>query len=348
MNWKSNRTAGSGAVPREILKSESAEKMSESATKLSQLILPNLIIGGVNRSGTTSLFSYLSEHPQICPSKIKETDYFAPVLKGGTLPPIETYAGYFGEGKSSRYRMEASPRYIFGGARIARTIYQYLGPVRIIFVFRNPITRIGSYFQSMKRIGEVPLTMTFDQYALRALAELPAALAADPKRPVDVYRGSVFTRGIIQGFYVDYLEEWYDVFPQTIHISFFEHLTQNPRTAVQELCGWLGVDTSVYDSYEFTQENRSIRHRNQTLFKIASLINGKFEPFWRRHKNLKRWIRDVYCRMNEAQFGDITLSESLRTELERVYASPNQKLLAMLSEKGYRNFPTWLARVPNA
>jgi hypothetical protein len=322
--------------------------MPESASGTPKMILPNLIIGGVNRSGTTSLFSYLSEHPQICPSAIKETDYFAPLLKGGTLQPLETYAAYFNGGKSSKYYMEASPRYIFGGARIAKTIYEYLGPVRIIFVFRDPVARMGSYFQSMKRIGELPLAMTFDQYAQRGLAELPAALAASPRKPIDVYQGSVFTRGIIQGFYVDYLEEWYDVFPQTIHVGFFEHLSQNPRGAVQELCCWLGVDTSVYDSFEFTQENRSIRHKNQTVFKIASLINGKFEPFWRKHKNLKRWVRDFYCQMNEQDFGDITLSESLRTELERVFTSPNQKLRAMLSEKGYQSFPAWLARVPNA
>ena len=322
--------------------------MSETAANQSRLTLPNLIIGGVNRSGTTSLFSYLSEHPQISPSTIKETDYFAPVLKGNTLPPIETYAAYFDASKNSSYYMEASPRYIFGGARLAKTIYEYLGPVRIVFIFRDPIDRMGSYFQSMKRIKELPLTMTFDQYARRGLAELPATLAAHPKRPVDVYQGSVFTRGIIQGFYADYLAEWYEVFPQTVHVGFFEHLTQNPRAAVQELCSWLGVDTSVYDGFEFTQENRSIRHKNQTFFKIASSINGKFESFWRKHKNLKRWTRDIYCRINEKQFGNITLSEKLRAELERVYTSPNQKLLALLYQKGYQNFPSWISRVPSA
>jgi hypothetical protein len=322
--------------------------MPESAKLMPRLQLPNLIIGGVNRSGTTSLFNYLSEHPQICPSTIKETNYFAPVLKGGSLPPIETYAAYFDGAKNSKYHMEASPRYIFGAARIAKTIHEYLGPIRIIFVFRDPVARMLSYFQSMKRIAELPLTMTFDQYTARGLDELPAVLAANSGKPVDVYQGSVFARGIVQGFYVDYLEEWYDVFPQTIHVMFFDHLSQNPRIAVQELCKWLGVDASVYDSFEFTQENRSIRHKNLTLFKIASLINGKFEPFWRKHKDLKRRIRNVYCRINEEQFGNITLSENLRAELQRVYTSPNQRLLSMLSKKGYRNFPVWLARVPNA
>jgi hypothetical protein len=104
----------------------------------------------------------------------------------------------------------------------------------------------------------------------------------------------------------------------------------------------------VYEGFEFTQENRSIRHRNQTVFKIASVINGRFEPFWRKHKDLKRRIRDIYCRVNEKRLGNVTLSDSLRAELERVYARPNQKLLATLSQKDYRNFPNWLARGSNS
>jgi len=322
--------------------------MSEPENKQPRLILPNLIIGGVNRSGTTSLFTYLSEHPQICPSSIKETNFFVPLLKGNTLPPIETYAAYFAAAADRKYHMEASPRYIFGGARMARTIHEYLGPIRMIFMFRDPVERMLSYFQSMKRIGELPLEMTFDQYAQRGLKELPSVLAMDNGKPVDVYGGSVFTRGILQGSYADYLREWYEVFPQTIHISFFEHLTQNPRRAVQELCSWLGLDSSVYDGFEFTQENRSIRHKNFTVFKIASVINGKFEPFWRKHKNLKRWIRDFYCRINEQQFDSVTCSDRLRAELERVYEPSNRKLLTLLRQKGYRDFPAWLGGALNS
>ena len=44
--------------------------------------LPNLVIAGVPKAGTTSLFNYLAQHPDICPSDVKETRYFEPLRYG--------------------------------------------------------------------------------------------------------------------------------------------------------------------------------------------------------------------------------------------------------------------------
>lgn len=312
--------------------------------QLTRLSLANLIIAGVNRSATTSLFTYLSEHPEICPSTIKETDYFMPVLDGSALEPLETYASYFKGSTNTKYRMEASPRYIFGGVKIAQKMYEYLGPIHIIFVLRDPITRMVSYFYQRKRSGELPVNMSVDEYCQLALEELPAVLAANNGKPIDVYRESIFTRGLVQGFYLDYLNGWYEVFPNTIHVNFFEYMSRDSRPVVEDICRWLGLDSSVYKSVEFTQENRTVKHKNAALFNVASRLNDKFEPFWRKHMNVKRWIRDVYLRLNEERSGEAPLSEAVRTELECVYASRNQKLQEMLRRKDYRDLPTWLSR----
>lgn len=309
------------------------------------LPLANLIIGGVNRSATTSLFTYLSEHPEICASTIKETNYFLPVMMGNALEPIDVYAEYFKRYRKQQYRMEASPRYIFGGARIAETIHRCLGPVRIIFVLRDPITRMVSYFHQRRRSGELPAAMSIDEYAQRGLEELSAILPSKNGKPIDVYRTSIFARGLAQGFYADYLEEWYRVFPESIHVSFFEHVSRDPRSVVEEVCKWLGLDASVYKSIEFTQENRTVKHKNDTLFRMASRINDAFEPFWRKHINLKHWIRNVYLRVNEERSADTPLSQSVGVELERGYASRNQKLREMLCQRGYRDLPAWLTQI---
>jgi Sulfotransferase family len=318
--------------------------MSESGNRQTPRPLANLIIAGVNRSATTSLFTYLAEHPQICPSTIKETNYFLPVLKGEALEPIETYAAYFKEAENKLYRMEASPRYIFGGANIAKTIFTSLGPIRVIFVLRDPITRMVSYFYQRKRSQELPASMSIDEYALRALEELPTVLSAYDGKPIDVNRESIFIRGLAQGFYVGYLKEWYEVFPESIYITFFEYISRDPRSAVEDVCRWLGVDTSVYEGVEFTQENRTAGHRNAVLFKIASRINDSFEPFWRKHMNAKRWIRDLYFRLNEERSQNAPLSSSVRAELARAFAFHNQNLREALCCKGYRDLPPWLAQ----
>ncbi len=67
--------------------------------------LANLIIAGVNKAGTTSLFYYLSAHPEICGSKDKETCYFLPLLYDQQVAPISEYEKQFSHCESERYRI---------------------------------------------------------------------------------------------------------------------------------------------------------------------------------------------------------------------------------------------------
>jgi sulfotransferase family protein len=317
-------------------------------TVVSSSPLANLIIAGVNKAGTTSLYSYLSRHPEICPSNIKETHYFMPVVLEEPLPSLEQYAAYFKHWGGERYRMEASPRYIFGGARLAEAIHENLGDPKIIFMLRHPIDRLFSYFRHMKNDRQVPADMSCDEYVQRALNDLPATLNRANGKPVQVYRESVFVRGLAQGFYADYLKEWYSAFPDCVRVCFFEHLKKEPRVLVQSLCEWLSLDPAVYQNMEFSQENRTMTHRNAFFFSIADLINTKYESFWRRHRSVKEWARSIYCLVNERSSEDSYLSEQGRAELESVYAPHNKTLARMLSERGYRDLPPWLRQYARA
>lgn len=112
--------------------------------------LPNLIIAGVGKAGTTSLFSYLSKHPDICTSNIKETHYFSPLIDDKELQPIDDYKKYFCHCDDHRYILEATPRYFYGGVKVARAIYERLGPIKIILVFRDPVNRLFSFYKHLK------------------------------------------------------------------------------------------------------------------------------------------------------------------------------------------------------
>src|SRR5688572_28937982 len=94
--------------------------------------LANLIIAGVNKAGSTSMFHYLSAHPEITGSKDKETCYFLPIRYNKTVAPIEEYAAQFDQSSGARYRLEATPGYMSGGAKMAHTIAQTLDEVKII------------------------------------------------------------------------------------------------------------------------------------------------------------------------------------------------------------------------
>lgn len=115
-------------------------------------VFPKLFIGGVYKAGTTSLFSYLSSHGNIGASSKKELGYFLPIQFGKSLSPLDEYLSYFKQLKGSdlRYVMEASPGYIYGGSTIADAMKDLLGEFKIIFILREPVERLVSFYNYLK------------------------------------------------------------------------------------------------------------------------------------------------------------------------------------------------------
>jgi hypothetical protein len=83
---------------------------------------PNVVIAGTVKSGTTSLFTYLSWHPDVCVSSVKETNYFTPIIYDEKISNLENYYSFFEHCNESLITLEASPRYLYGGRKIAKII----------------------------------------------------------------------------------------------------------------------------------------------------------------------------------------------------------------------------------
>ena len=297
--------------------------------------LPNLIIAGVNKAGTTSLYSYLSTHSDICPSSIKETCHFLPLRYGETLPPFEDYMKLFGHWTGQQYLMEATPGYFYGGKNVAKGIRESLGNPRIVFLFRNPSERAFSFFRSLKGKTLLPSEMTFGEYIKKCDERLSSGELFDRRQ-------DHFFRGPLDGFYINYLNDWYDYFGDSIRVLFFEHLRSDPLRFMIELCKWLDIDHETYTSNNFAIENRTIHYKYKWMHQSAIATNKFLEKQLRRHIKLKQIIRKFYFRINESQNGD-SMQHTEREYLDAMYYEHNQKLRSSLLEKGYSNFPAWLS-----
>src|SRR3712207_6768036 len=109
----------------------------------------NLVIAGVPKAGTGSLFTYLAQHPDICGSNVKETGYFNhydPRRHTGPPPSIETYARHFAHCSGERYVLEATPTYSYGGRPVLTAIRTVLGEPRIVIALRDPTERLWSAY----------------------------------------------------------------------------------------------------------------------------------------------------------------------------------------------------------
>ena len=137
-------------------------------------LLPNFLIVGAAKSGTTSLFRYVSQHPQIYMSHVKEPNFFALAdgrmnLRGPfdetsmfrlthrkSVTSFHAYKKLFANAKAQMAIGEASPRYLYT-PKAPVAIQQYLGSPKLIAILRNPVERAYSHFLMNRRRGVEPM-----------------------------------------------------------------------------------------------------------------------------------------------------------------------------------------------
>jgi len=134
---------------------------------------PSAIVLGTQKGGTTALFKYLSQHPQIVPSKQKELNFFdsdAAYAKG-----IGFYHRYFERAtpwRRGQITMDVTPAYLAAADRTAPRIHAYDPAVRLVALLRDPTVRAYSAWQMYrKRYRRDP--RWFSRYLENRLGEKP-------------------------------------------------------------------------------------------------------------------------------------------------------------------------------
>jgi hypothetical protein len=295
------------------------------------LKLPNLITPGVGKAGTTSLFWYLSQHPDICPSDVKEPRYFAPLVFGEPLGPLGDYARHFTACDEERYVMEASPQYFHGGRPMIAAIKDVLGQPRVIVVLRDPVARFWSSYRFAKARLRLPAAATFESYLAaseKILEERPARTREN--RPYWTLAG---------GLYVEYLGDWLEAFGDDVRVLFFEHLAKQPQRELAELCRWLDIDDTVVEGFDYAVENKTVMFRSRFLQRIALGLNS--ERILRQQRWLKRPLRRLYYAVNRSRRNEQMPAE-VRQRLVARYGGANRALADELRRHRYERLPSWM------
>ncbi len=206
--------------------------------------LPDFLLIGAMRSGTSSLFKYLAQHPELAPSLRKEVDYFARHPHRGE----DWYRRHFA--LESRRRIaeargrsllsfEATPYYLYEPRTPARAA-ALLPQARLVVLLRDPVDRAFSDYQHMRRLGFEPLSFpdAVDAEEARLTPEL-ARMAADPGYfSRDHHHFSYLARGR----YADQLERWLAHYPAgRMLLLESRDLYRDPATCVRAVSDFLGV-----------------------------------------------------------------------------------------------------------
>lgn len=203
--------------------------------------LPNLLIIGAQRCGTSSLFKYLSAHPRCRASIRKEVRFFTEYCTRGETWyrshfPLDLTVGR----RSPRVIFEASPDYLLD-ERVPGRVVRLLPDVRLIVILRNPIERAYSHYWHARRLGHESLSF---QDALKREPERIGQdmehLRAHPNRPIgrDLLRYSYIERGR----YALQLERWLEVFdPSQLLVLSSEKLFTDTDGVFQDILRFLDL-----------------------------------------------------------------------------------------------------------
>ena len=301
--------------------------------------LANLIIAGVNKAGSTSLFHYLSAHPDICGSLDKETCYFLPLLYGQSRGPISEYQQQFDHCSSrSAYRMEATPAYFYGGSRMANEIDQTLNNTRVIIILKDPVDRLLSFYHRKKTTFQLPRELTLREYVNKCIDIDDEEILNEENK--------LFT-GIWFGLYHKHIESWMDVFGDRLKIVFFDDLKKDTPSFMKDISEWLGVDPEFYSHYTFDVMNQSHDYKNGLLHRVAVAANLAGKRVWRNNPALKKSVMSLYYKFNGSPVEKPHPDDETIQFLRNYFLEPNHQLQLILEKRGFTSLPKWLQQPVN-
>jgi len=201
---------------------------------------PNFIIIGAMKAATTSLYTYLKQHPDVFMTTIKEPMFFNNFQKKSNfkttgrkrrkINTLEQYYQLFDAVKNEKAIGEASPSYI-SNENCPSLIQQHLPDTKIIAVLRQPVDRAYSNFLHARRADKEPIV------------DFETALNKEAERKIENWSPLYHYKS--KGYYNEQLERYYNLFTkENIKILLFEDLVKNPIKTTQEVFKFLNIDNS--------------------------------------------------------------------------------------------------------
>lgn len=242
--------------------------------------LPDLLVIGAAKAGTSAFYRYIEQHPQIYASPIKEPHFFG--LEGENnlfnAPPgieakenkairhIDNYGALFQAAPAQSLIVEASVSYLYL-PKAAQRIKHYLPKVKMITMLRNPVERAYSSFLYLGRDGREPLS---------TLAE---GLAAEKERIKEnwgfLYRYTDF------GLYSEQLARYFKEFDSNqIRIFLYDDFKANPHEVIKQTFEFVGIDSSFQPDMS-RRFNVSGLPKNKILHKLiaeGNILKSMLKP----------------------------------------------------------------------
>jgi hypothetical protein len=244
------------------------------------MTLPNFLIIGAAKSGTTAIYTYIKQHPQIFMSTPKELRFFSySEPKSGDInknyvhqgvTSLEEYEQYFADVTDEIIIGEASPMYLYTPGT-AEKINKIIPNVKMLAILRNPVDRAYSAYMHGIREWKEP-SRTFKE-----------ALEREPQR-IEAGWGMLwhYTKA---GFYYEQLKRFYDVFDnRQIKVVLYDDLLKDSAKLLKDIFFFLDVDSDFQPDIS--------KRPNVSGIPKSSFLHKKMKQIFQT-KNPIRWLSRI-------------------------------------------------------
>ncbi len=256
----------------------SANKLFYNTTGFAH-ILPDFLIIGAARSGTTSLYEYLIQHPSIIKGIGKEVYFFDKEFQKGVnwyksfFPTKFTKSRLENKLQTSCLTCEATPRYLYHPSSPKR-VFEIIPHIKLIVLLRNPIDRAYSHYQMEVSSGNEELSFenAIDQEKNRISYDMQKMENDENFYSVNFYRKSYLTRGI----YVNQIKRWFKYFPrEQFLILKSEDLYSDPSKTYSKVLDFLALPKFELNSFK--------AHRMRKYSDIVPETRKKLADYFKPH-----------------------------------------------------------------
>lgn len=261
-------------------------------------MLPNFLVIGAPRCGTTWISENLRRHPDIFMPQIKEVHFFDRHYEEG----LQRYESFFEGWKGQKAVGEATPDYMHGAyssVDIPSLIKHHLPQAKLVASLRNPIDRAYSRYWNSKAKFEKNSALSFEE----KLADRPEFLE--------------------EGCYVDQLRRFYELFPrEQILVLLYDDLEKDPSNFIRQIYVFLGVDPDVSSSFEHARINTASGKANLARSKLLYHLTRVLS-----RADLHN-LATRLARYNSVQ--QPKMSDQTRRRLVEQYRAKNQELAQLI------------------
>lgn len=189
----------------------------------------SFLVGGVQKAGTTALFSYLREHPQLVAPRCKEIHFFDDEDMDWSHPEYGRLLDNFPSVTGGRLLFDATPIYLYWPFALDR-IAAYRADMKFVFMFRDPIDRAWSQWRMLASRGreQRPFGVCIRQ-------DSPNLFRHAPHHPERRLRSLVE-----RGLYGQQLRRVWELFPrENVLLLEQQELREQPARVLQQVAAFL-------------------------------------------------------------------------------------------------------------